>query len=207
MPRIGTLRYEKHDGDPPVAFTRSVQTPIRQGGRLSRNWRRRMSDEASLVRSFPIGRFPCGVAVAEQRRSRRRPAPYPGVDAGSDGQGDCPYVEKMRAYGECHWYHDEEYQDGNACEIVPDEPMAEETFYPEKRRCRDRVRHGTGDPVPDAQRRRGPHRLLVRRRNRCVLPLRVLFGRAAGSMTDEESSCDAESYAERTTPSRVHDGC
>jgi hypothetical protein len=36
----------------------------------------------------------------------------------------------MRAYGECHWYHDEEYQQGNACEIIPDEPTADQMVTP-----------------------------------------------------------------------------
>ncbi len=57
-------------------------------------------------------------------------SPYPGVEPGSAGHADCPYWEKMRAYGECHWYHDEAYQHGNACEIVPDEPTADQMVTP-----------------------------------------------------------------------------
>ena len=54
----------------------------------------------------------------------------------------------MRAYGECHWYHDEEYQHGNACEIVPDEPTADQMVAADDRRRRGRIRHGTGDRSP-----------------------------------------------------------
>jgi hypothetical protein len=57
-------------------------------------------------------------------------SPYPGVEPGSAGHADCPYWEKMRAYGECHWYHDEEYQHSNACEIIPDEPTADQMVTP-----------------------------------------------------------------------------
>jgi hypothetical protein len=57
-------------------------------------------------------------------------SPYPGVEPGTAGHADGPYWEKMRAYGECHWYHDEEYQQGNACEIIPDEPTADQMVAP-----------------------------------------------------------------------------
>ncbi len=77
-------------------------------------------------------------------------SPYPGVDAGSDGHGDCPYMEKMRAYGECHWYHDEEYLHGTACEIVPDEPTADQTLATESDVAASDAESAMESPMPSA---------------------------------------------------------
>ena len=56
--------------------------------------------------------------------------PYPGVDASCESQCEHPYWEKMRAFGECHWYHDEEYRPADVCELVPDEPTPDQLAVP-----------------------------------------------------------------------------
>lgn len=59
--------------------------------------------------------------------------PYPSADMGCGGQGVCPDVEKMRAYGECPWYYDEEYHHGGMPDVTsavtdmePSDPAVEE---------------------------------------------------------------------------------
>ncbi len=44
--------------------------------------------------------------------------PCPPMDTPYDGQNACPYLEEMRAYGECPWYHDHEYHYGATADVI-----------------------------------------------------------------------------------------
>lgn len=132
---------------------------------------------------------------------------YPGVDAGSEGQSGCQDVEKTQVYGECHWYHDEQYQPDTTCEIVPDEPMADETLAAESDAAEtaSTAEPAMGSPMPSA----------VVGQTDCWYDgetdayYHYRFSGAAvvageDSLTKAASPCDTESYADEAY---VEDGC
>jgi hypothetical protein len=48
---------------------------------------------------------------------------------GYNGLGDCPYLEDMRAHGECHWYYDN-YRHGALADVATDEAAKHEVIAP-----------------------------------------------------------------------------
>lgn len=128
-------------------------------------------------------------------------SPYPGVDTSSEGHGDCPSMEKMRAYGECHWYEDQEYQRGTECEIVPDEPMADETVAPESdvAEAASGVEPAIASPMPSAV--VGPTDCWYDCETDAYYHYEFSGAEAAASkdsLTEEVSSCDADAYADES---------
>ncbi len=123
-------------------------------------------------------------------------SPYPGVDAGCEGQGDCPYLEKMRAYGECHWYHDEESQHGTACEIVPDEPTADQTLATESDIAASDTESAMESPMPSAV--VGVPDCWYDGETDAYYHYEFSGAAVASgedSMTEDASTCDSEAYA------------